>query len=63
MKLFEVLPLQFKLLQPFLIIRVIKKIISHARRYSLVLNTRRVVLEDMLYFFLKPLCNTRTAEL
>ena len=31
--------------------------------YSSVLNRRSVVLEDMLYFFLKPLCNTRIAEL
>ena len=32
--------------------------------YSLVLNRRRVVLEDMQYFFLKkPFCITRKAEL
>ena len=31
--------------------------------YSLVLNRRCVVLEEMLYFFQKPQCNTRTAEL
>ena len=32
--------------------------------YPLVLDRRRVVLENVQYFlFLKPLCNTRTAEL
>ena len=32
--------------------------------YSLVLDRRRAVLENVLHFlFLKPLCNTRTAEL
>ena len=32
-------------------------------KYSLVLNRRLVVLEDMVYFSQKPWFNTRTAEL